>query len=193
MLRLGRRLLPLPLQARLISLHATDQRTLPANARSILIKHDRNRDDGDLHQAQQRAGPMRSQFGIHGWSGKRQSATDQGADNRVPRHGAGGVDAVAVCEVVVRVDEDGRVARAEGDAGQDRPDPVPADGHARPGEPKLADRREHRGNADDADHGFGRNLAGFRVDFVSVDHAPDEGLGGDDGEGTDADADEGQA
>jgi len=136
---------------------------------------------------------MRSQFGIHGWARKRQSATDQGADNRVSSHGAGGVNAVAVREVVAGVDEDGRVARAEGDAGKDGPDPVPGNGHARPGEPELADGREDGGDADDADHGFGRNLAGFGVDFVGVDHAPDEGLGGDDGEGTDADADEGQA
>ena len=190
--RLRRRPLSLPFQPRLISLHATDQCAPPPNSGPVLIKHDRNRNDSHLDQTQQRAGPMRSQLRIHGRPSKRQRPADERPHDRVSRHGASGVDAVAVGQVIVRVDEDGGVAGAEGDASENRPDPVPGDGHARPSEPELADGREHGGDADDADHGFGRHLAGFRVDSVRVDHAPDEGFGGDDGEGADADADEGQ-
>ncbi len=136
---------------------------------------------------------MRPQPRIHGGPGERQGAPDERAHDRVARHGAGGVDAVAVGEVVAGVDEDGGVAGAERDAGQDGPDPVPRRGHARPREPELADGRQHGRDADDADHRFGGDFARFRVALVRVDHAPDERLGGDDGEGADADADKGQA
>ena len=106
---------------------------------------------------------MRAEGLIHGGTGERQGATDQGTDDAVAGHGAGGVDAVAVRQVVAGVDEDGRVAGAEGDAGEDGPDPVRRHGHTRPREPEFADGREDRRDADDADHGFGWDFAGFRV------------------------------
>lgn len=96
-------------------------------------------------------------------------------------------------EVIGRIDEDGGVARAEGDARQQRPHPVHGGGHARPREPELADGRQHRRDAHDADHGLRGRFAGGGVAGVRVDHAPDEGFGADGEEGADSDAREGEA
>lgn len=96
-------------------------------------------------------------------------------------------------QVVAGVDEDGGVAGAEGDAGQQRPDPVHGGGHARPREPQLADGHQHRRYAHDADHGLGGRFARLRVGRVGVDQAAEEGFAGDDEEGADADAGEGEA
>ena len=134
---------------------------------------------------------MRIQPRIHRRPGQRQRATERRAHNGITRKRAGGVDTVALREVVGRVDEDGRVARAKGDAGQQRPDPMHGR-RARPREPELATGHEDCGDADDADHGFWGRAAGGGVGLMGVDHTADEGFGADDKEAADGEAGEGE-
>ncbi len=135
---------------------------------------------------------MRVQPRIHRWPRQGQRAPERRANNSIARERAGGVDAVALRQVVGRVDEDDRVPRAKGDSGQQWPDPVHGR-HARPREPELAQRDEDGADADNADHGFRGWPTGGRVGLVSVDHAADEGFGADDEEAADGEAGEGEA
>ena len=156
-------------------MHPPDQHTLPPDALTVEIKHNRYRDDGDLHEAQQRSRPMRAQRRIQGRSSQGERTADDGADDGVAGQGAGGIDAVATGDVVGRVDKNGRVAGPKGDASEDGPDPVHR-GNTRPCEPELADGHQAGCHTHYGDRRFGNHFSCLRIVFVRVDHPADEGF-----------------
>lgn len=84
----------------------------------------------------------------------------------------GGLTAIALSEVVRRVDEHSRVSRPEWDSCQNGPYPMHG-WDASPGEPQLADWDASGCDADDADHCFGGYFPGLGVFLVGVDHTAD--------------------
>jgi hypothetical protein len=61
---------------------------------------------------------------VHLWTCERESTAHGGSQDCVSSESRRGVDAVRVDEVVGRVDEDTAISSAEGDAGDEREDPV---------------------------------------------------------------------
>lgn len=181
---------PLPLQLLLILLHAQNQSTLHANLVPVLVENERNRDDRNLEQAQQRAGPISPKTCVHVRSHQWQDSAQHTPDHRVTCQCRRRVHAVAVGQVIRSVDENARVAGTEGNAREQGYDPMDRSGRAGPGEPELADGNEHGTDAHKRDHCFGVYAAGFRVLWMAVDQSADEGFTGDGDEHADADAEE---
>ena len=98
--------------------------TARADAIPVLDERERHNAHGEAQEADQAARPSHTQRVVHGRGGEGQDRAQQAAGAGGGGQGAGGVDLVAVDEVVQHGHEEEEVADAPGDAAEDGDDPV---------------------------------------------------------------------
>lgn len=134
------RLLLLPLLPFLFFSHLSDQRTLRPDFVPIPVKGEGNWYYHHLQQPQQRSRPIWTKSLIQSRPSKRECAAHERSHNGVSCHGACGVDAVAVNEIVRCIDEHRTISEAKRYACCDGDDGIDRRRIACPGEPQFSDR-----------------------------------------------------